>query len=124
METKELDTGEDNERFSWIQLPILTLQRAGFGFWRLRSWIFFTIMSWYWEYYGLVLGVVGVGIGSSMSWTLERGSCTLQPGSWTLEHRSWTLEPGSWIFFTIVSWYWDYYELDIRAWELYFFLLL
>ena len=23
------------------------------------------------------------------------------------------------IFFTIVSWYWVYYELDIRAWELY-----
>ena len=21
-------------------------------------------------------------------------------------------------FFTIVSWYWEYYELDIRAWEL------
>ena len=34
---------------------------------------------------------------------------------------SWTLEPGSWIFFTIVSWYWEYYELDIRAWELDYF---
>ena len=44
---------------------------------------------------------------------------------------SWTLEPGSCIFFTIVSWNWEYYELnirawelDIRAWEMYFFLIL
>ena len=72
METQELDTGEDIERFSWIQLPILTLERAGFDFWRLRSWIFYyyelvlgvlwadigSSMSWYWEYYELVLGVV------------------------------------------------------------------
>ena len=30
------------------------------------------------------------------------------------------MDIGAWEldYFTIVSWYWEYYELDIRAWEL------
>ena len=87
--------------------------------------------SWTLEHDNRIILLLRVGIGSIMSCTLQHGSWTLEPGSCIFFHYcelvlgvgSWTLEHRSGIFYTIVSWYWEYYELDIRAWELDFLLL-